>query len=403
MSSLLVGPIKEFALGIYDGPHATPKESDEGPIFLGIKNVTPQGTLDFSEIRHVSEQEYPRWTKRVVPRENDIVFSYEATLHRYALIPKEFRGCLGRRMALIRPNIEMVNPRFLHYYFLTRSWRAVIESNIISGATVDRVPLKRFPDLEVRLPSLDVQQRIASILSTYDDLIENNRRRIRLLEQAARLLYREWFVHLRFPGHESTTIKNGLPEGWERACISDIGSVITGKTPTKKNAAFYGKDIPFIKTPDMHGNSVVIKTSEYLSDIGAHSQKNKTLPPLSILVSCIGTVGAVALNGPIAQTNQQINSIVPKKEELRYWTFFMAKDLKPLLERMSGGATMANVNKTKFSNIKVTVPPSLILEEFTSVVSPLIDQIEKLVLMNLNLIEARDLLLPRLMNGEITV
>ena len=116
MSGLQIGPIKDFALGIFDGPHATPKESDEGPIFLGIKNVTPQGTLDLSEIRHVSEEEYPHWTKRVVPRENDIVFSYEATLHRYAVIPQGFIGCLGRRMALVRPDQKRVNPRFLHYY-----------------------------------------------------------------------------------------------------------------------------------------------------------------------------------------------------------------------------------------------------------------------------------------------
>ena len=116
--SAFVGPMKEVAHGIYDGPHATPPEADSGPVFLGIKNVTANGRLDLSEIRHVSEEQYPRWTRRVTPQANDIVFSYEATLHRYALIPEGFRGCLGRRMALIRPNPEKVVPRFLHYYFL---------------------------------------------------------------------------------------------------------------------------------------------------------------------------------------------------------------------------------------------------------------------------------------------
>ena len=101
-------PIKEYSIGIYDGPHATPAEADEGPIFLGIKNITEDGRLDFSEIRHVSEQEYPRWTKRVIPKAGDLVFTYEATLHRYALIPDGFRGCLGRRVALVRPNPELV-------------------------------------------------------------------------------------------------------------------------------------------------------------------------------------------------------------------------------------------------------------------------------------------------------
>ncbi len=96
--------IKEVYAGLYDGPHATPRPSEFGPIFLGIKNVTETGQLDLSDIRHISEEEYPRWTKRVEPRYGDIVFSYEATLNRYAIIPKGFRGCLGRRMALIRPD-----------------------------------------------------------------------------------------------------------------------------------------------------------------------------------------------------------------------------------------------------------------------------------------------------------
>ena len=147
-------PIKDYALGIYDGPHATPQEASEGAVFLGIKNITDDGRLDFSEIRHVSESDLPRWTRRVVPSPGDVVFTYEATLHRYAVIPEGFRGCLGRRVALIRPNPKKANSRFLLYYFLSHEWRQVVEGNVISGATVDRVPLEKFPDFPVRLPTL---------------------------------------------------------------------------------------------------------------------------------------------------------------------------------------------------------------------------------------------------------
>ena len=201
------GPIKTFVSGIYDGLHATPRESESGPVFLGIKNVTPRGELDLSNIRHIAETDYERWIKRVAPRENDIVFSYEATLHRYAILPTGFRGCLGRRMALVRPDTTKVFPRFLYYYFLTPVWRAVVESHIVSGVTVDRIPLAKFPEFEVCLPQLDMQRRLASILAAYDDLIENNRRRIRLLERAARMLYEEWFVRFRFPGYCQATSK----------------------------------------------------------------------------------------------------------------------------------------------------------------------------------------------------
>src|SRR5690606_35360173 len=107
-------------------------------------------------------------------------------------------------------------------------WKAVIEANIISGATVDRVPIKKFPDFEISVPSLDTQKAIADILSAYDDLIENNRRRMALLEESARLLYREWFVHLRFPGHEHVPITDGVPEGWEKKPFSELAHFLNG-------------------------------------------------------------------------------------------------------------------------------------------------------------------------------
>ena len=272
--SAFVGPIKEVSLGIYDGPHATPPKADSGPIFLGIKNVTAQGRFDPSEIRHISEEHYPRWIRRVTPQANDIVFSYEATLHRYVLIPEGFRGCLGRRMALIRPDTEKVIPRFLHYYFLCDHWRSVVESNVIRGATVDRIPITRFPDFEVRIPDIGTQRRIASVLSAYDDLIENNRRRIQLLEQAARLLYKEWFVHLRFPGHEHVKIKAGVPEGWEGKPLGEV-------TPLN-----YGKSL---KKDDRLPGSVPVYGSSGI--VGTHNRAMVNGP--TIIVGRKGNVGSV--------------------------------------------------------------------------------------------------------------
>ena len=232
-------PIKTYCLGIFDGPHATPNESDDGPIFLGIKNITEDGALDLSEIRHVSEEEYSRWTRRVTPQVGDVVLTYEATLHRYALIPEGFRGCLGRRVALVRPDPDQVDSRYLLYFFLSRGWRQVVERNVITGATVDRVPLEKFPTFPAALPRLRIQHRIADILSAYDDLIENNRRRMALLEEAARQLYREWFVRLRFPGHEHTRITNGVPEGWEKSCVGDFYDTASGGTPSRKNPEYF--------------------------------------------------------------------------------------------------------------------------------------------------------------------
>ena len=396
--------IKDFALGIYDGPHATPKESNDGAIFLGIKNVTPEGRLDFSTIRYVSKEEFPKWTNRVTPQNGDVVLSYEATLHRYALIPEGFRGCLGRRMALVRPDQNKLHPRFLHYYFLSPKWRQVIDSNIIIGATVNRVPIKNLPNFEVDFPQLSEQKKIASILSAYDDLIENNRRRIQLLEESARLLYKEWFVHLRFPGNEHSKIIDGVPGEWAHRTVAHFGEIVTGKTPSTKNTANYGKDIPFIKTPDMHSSSIIIETEQQLSEEGANTQKKKTLPPHSILMACIGAkLGVVSLNAVTAQTNQQINAIIPKHDYLISFCFFTMKKMRPNLLAISASSTMPNVNKTKFKSLPVLFPQMSLIKEFHSIVVSNLEQITNLTTQNQKLAQARDLLLPRLMNGEIEV
>ncbi|MBN2769220.1 MAG: restriction endonuclease subunit S, partial [Spirochaetes bacterium] len=228
MKNWIETPIKEIYDSLYDGPHATPKPTESGKIFLKIDNITEDGHLDFTKIRFISEEEFPRWTKRVKPKQYDIVFSYEATLGRYAIIPKDFEGCLGRRIALIRPNNKKGFYKFLYYYFFSSLWKIELGNYLITGATVDRIPLLKFPKFKIFLPPPPIQRKIAAVLSAYDDLIENNNRRIAFLEKMAEELYREWFVRLRFPGHEKVKVVKGVPEGWEVKKISEIVDFLSG-------------------------------------------------------------------------------------------------------------------------------------------------------------------------------
>lgn len=172
--SVVATPIGSVCVGIFDGPHATPKLEESGKaIFLGIREITANGRLDLTAARWVVESDYEKWTRRVIPQKGDIVFTYEATLHRYARIPEGLQCCLGRRTALIRPDPQKVNPDYLFQHLLSPAWRAVIEANIITGATVDRIPLSKFPEFEVLLPPRSEQDEIASVLTAYDKLIYN--------------------------------------------------------------------------------------------------------------------------------------------------------------------------------------------------------------------------------------
>ena len=157
-------PIKNAYVGLFDGPHATPAPAVAGPIFLGIGNVTESGHLDLSSARHIAEEDFAKWTKRVTPSKGDIVFSYEATLNRYALIPRGFNGCLGRRLALIRTNPGDGRSLFLYLHFFTADWREVIAKNTLSGATVNRIPLSRFPEFPITLPPDDLLVRFDGIV-----------------------------------------------------------------------------------------------------------------------------------------------------------------------------------------------------------------------------------------------
>ena len=314
----------------------------------------------------------------------------------------EIDACFPDSIIGFIPDPNKADVRFIKYLFDAQLQRRF--KQFTQGAAQDNLSQSKLLSLKLPVPSINIQNKIADILSRYDETIANNRRRIELLERSSRLLYREWFVHLRYPGHEHGAIDlDGIPEGWERKKISTLGEIITGKTPSKKKESNFGGNIPFVKTPDMHDKIVVLKTQENLSEEGANSQSTKYLPRGSIMVSCIGTVGVVSMVAIPCQTNQQINSIIFDNPSLSYFGFFALKDLKPKLEAIGGGATMANVNKQKFGSLEILVPPKQFLILFQQNSESIFKKIENLYLQNQKLQSARDLLLPRLMNGEINV
>lgn len=161
--------------GLFDGPHATPKRIKEGAHFLNIASLS-NGRLDLTESDHVSDEDFRRWTKRVVPQSGDLLFSYETRLGEAALMPSGVRACLGRRMALLRPDPDVIDPRFLLYLYLSPTFKRLIEKNTIHGATVNRIALSTMPEWTVQLPSLTEQRAIAEVLGALDDKIAANTR-----------------------------------------------------------------------------------------------------------------------------------------------------------------------------------------------------------------------------------
>lgn len=371
--------------------------------FIRAEGISKEGYIDESTFLRISF-ECDEKLKRSKIKEDDILFSIAGmALGKSGIVKKDFLPAnTNQAVAILRPN-SLVHPKFLLYYVVNPSFYKLVNS--VSGqAAQPNINLAQIGLLPIYLPPLPTQRKIASILSAYDDLIENNLKRIKLLEEKAQLTYEEWFVRMKFPGHETTPInkETGLPEGWERKMLGDLGEIITGKTPSTAQEDYYGGNIPFIKTPDMSGFPYVLETNQNLTEKGSQTQHKKVLPKNSLVVSCIGSAGAYALVSRKSQFNQQINAIKFSKEEYTFYAYCHSRGLKPILDALgSNGATMTNVNKGKFEKIDIILPNEELLLDFHTGVKLNFEVILLIMKQNQLLKEARDLLLPRLMSGML--
>ena len=405
MTDIVPAGWTEWSMGdvmaeFYDGPHATPPASETGAIYLGIKNITDDGRLDLSQVRRIAEADYATWTKRVEPRAGDLVFTYEATLHRYAVLPSGFRGTLGRRVALIRPRSDRVATRYLHYVFLSPQWRRTIEQRVNIGSTVDRIPLIDFPQYPIVLPPLEYQQQAVHVLGAIDGLVEGNRRRVEILEEMARLLYREWFVHFRFPGHEDIKFVDSnlgpIPEGWEVRPFLDLAGFVNGFA--FKPTHWLAEGLPIIKIKELK-NGVAADTPRYH---GEGIDKKYFIDNGSVLFSWSADLKAyVWAHGP-ALLNQHLFDVRPH-EISRLFIFHALNEKMDEFQARAQGTTMKHIKRSALREVRVALPPVELRDEFESMARPMLDLQLKLSAQTQALREVKALLLPRLVSGELDV
>lgn len=286
-------------------------------------------------------------------------------------------------------NKEKVFGKYLFYELKTIDF-----SNLNVGSAVPSLTTKVLNEIDILLPPLEEQKAIAEILSSLDDKIDLLHRQNKTLEELAQTLFRQWFID----GNEI------LISSWEEKPLEFFGNIICGKTPSKSKKEYFDGDVPFIKIPDMHGNTFIFNTVDSLSQSGKESQKNKTLPPKSICVSCIATVGLVSMNTIESQTNQQINSIIPSKEFYRYYLYLYMKSSYEFLHTMaSGGTATLNLNTGDFSKMEILKPDDETLNKFHNIVETMFDKIFNNQKQIQTLEKLRDTLLPKLLSGEIKV
>jgi type I restriction enzyme S subunit len=291
------------------------------------------------------------------------------------------------------------NPRFVYYYLHTVDFRRFDVGN--SNPTLNR---NHIHDLPVLIPPRLVQDKISVVLSAYDELIENNRRRMALLEDASRELYREWFVRLRFPGREHTVVTKGLPEGWELRRIGEIADCVGGGTPSTTVPGFWEDgDVTWVTPTDVTRNEhlVLLDSARKITEAGLKSSSAKLVASHAVLMTSRASVGFFAVAGREVCTNQGFISVVPHDPAHSSYLLFDLSERVEAIRGMGSGSTYPEVSRGKFRGFEVRVPVHSLAVLFDELCRPLLEQIRVLKLQNENLSAARDLLLPRLMSGEI--
>lgn len=438
--------LDEITTLIIDCPHSTPEWTDSGVIVLRSNNIR-NGALDLANPSFTTEEGYLDRIKRAIPAEDDIVLTREAPMGEVCIIPKGLKCCLGQRMVLIRADKAQVIPEYLLYAIQSSYIQNQISWNEGTGTTVSNIRIPNIKALKIPLPSLNIQRGIVSNLLSIDKKISLNIATNQTLEQMSQTLFKSWFVdfdpvidnaldagnpipealHSRaelrqkernsadfkplpadiralFPAEFEETELGWVPTGWHYMPLKNLGKIICGKTPDKSNKEYYGEDYLFIKIPDMHGKVFVTNSADKLSTLGSETQIKKLVPKGSICVSCIATVGIVAINSKDCHTNQQINSIVPNSSILRNYLYFsMLGKNKIFHDLASGGSATLNMNTGVFSNVLTLKPEDSVLERFQQISEHWFGRI----LANENEIHTltalRDTLLPKLISGELSL
>jgi len=336
------------------------------------------GFIYLDEVKYVSEAVFEKWTRRSKPQYGDVILTREAPVGEVGRFTSNDQHVfLGQRLFHYRPDPKKLDWNFLAYVLQSREVQGRLKG-MGFGATVEHIKVGDAENLKIPVPPIEIQRRIGDILSGYDDLIENNRRRISLLEQSARLLYREWFVYLRFPGHEHVKVVDGVPEGWKRQPLSDIAKLNYGKALKEENRV----PGPY----PVYGSSGIV---------GSHKVALSEGP--GIIVGRKGNVGSVYWS-PIGFFPIDTVYFIDAVRSNLYLYYALQH-----MQFINTDVAVPGLNRDFAHSRLLLIPQKLLLDEFLELVMPTHQQIDNLTQYNNKLREARDLLLPRLMSGEIQV
>ena len=374
--------LSEVTEYITDGDHQPAPKSDSGVLFVKIKDIQ-DNCLTFDNALFVPQEYYNQLPKNRKAVYGDTLYTVVGSYGIPAFVNHNIPFCFERNIALLHPNNRVI-PKYL-YYAVKNPIFYGNANNIANGSAQKLIPLSKLAGMEVSVPPIERQETIVNILSAYDELIENNQKQIKLLEEAAQRLYKEWFVDLRFPGHETTPIVDGVPEGWAWGTLADIALFRRGKTITK----------------DQVKAGIIPVVAGGLEPAYYHDTPNTNVPVVTVSGSGANAGFTRMYHTKVwASDCSYIDAAVTKNTA---WVYCFLKGNKASIDAMQKGAAQPHVYAKDLNAMKALFPDDKLLEQFRVIADPMFTRIGKLDMQIKRLAEARDRLLPKLMSGEIEV
>lgn len=374
--------------------------TESGVNFIKAEALNGDSGLDTSGLSFIDEETHELLGRSILKEDDVLVTIAGAHVGRCGYVTAEHLPAnTNQAVGIIRVRRDKAVPRFVYYFFKQPNTFALCQG-LGSQSAQPNVNLTILKSIQMRLPSMEIQEKTASILSAYDDLIENNHRRIRLLEQATRLLYKEWFVRLRFPGHEHVEIKDGVPEGWKRVTLSEMCEEIREQV----NPSRMEPSTPYIGLEHIPRRSITLGDWGVAGEVGSTKFRFEAGDVLFGKIRPYFHKVGVALTNGITSSDAIV--VRPRESALyEYVLFLVSSDEFVALasKTVREGSKMPRADWKFLSAQRFPMPTRDLVTAFASAVRPIVDQLRVLALQNRQLARARDLLLPRLMNGAIVV
>jgi type I restriction enzyme, S subunit len=405
-----VKTINELCLKITDGSHFSPEHDENGkyPMY-SVKDMEYNKFADH-DYKLIGDEVFQKLSKSdCCPLKNDIVIAKDGSYLKYAFkIQEDLNACILSSIAILRPNSKVINPDYFVYLLRSKSIKNAM-ANYVSGSALPRIILSDFKKMKLKMISdLPTQQKIAGILSKYDEAIENNNKRIKLLEQMAQNLYKEWFVRFRFPGWQNAEFENGIPKGWKVARVGEYVKIKSGFA--FKSEWWQEEGCPVVKIKDIDNGTLDTSELDCVSEEYAAKAKSFLLHEGDLVIAMTGaTIGKIGLIPKINNlyTNQRVGKFFLgenpfEKMPIMYCLFSQFATVEMILCLSGASSAQPNISPEQLESIKFFYEERIV-EKFNKETAPFFKMILKLRECNQNLSRQRDLLLPRLMSGKLQV